>query len=339
MKYFTTINVIEEFESAEPMDGIMLTGDDCLMRTETQRLVVQSLLLAPPQDRQDERLQRMLHGQTILWLEKIEECAHLQLCIRLPDRPVDAFLPRTTAEFERLAAFMDAPVAELQQKAHALRTFNPELSCRGCRMMIANDLLFRTLLRAIFDAATQQGVRTMSLLLPFVSESREVDYIKGVIDTCATLYGMSCTTGIEIATPRAACIAGELAAAADAIVFNVEELVQLMYGMSRLDSRKVISHYMHEQVFLHNPFREFDTVGIGTLLRMAVEQIRQAHPGLRLSATGHPVLSENGRKFCTGLGIDILIGQQHLFRTENVFGPGMSEDPHAALEAPLEQLL
>lgn len=333
MKYFTTIDAIEEFESAEPMDGVMLTGDDCLMRTETQRLVVQSLLLDPPKDEQDERLARMLRGQTILWLEKIEECAHLQICIRLPDRPVDAFLPRTEKEFARLGAFIATDPKSLQEKAFALRTFNPELSCRGCRMMIANDLLFRTLLCAIFDAAAQQGVRSMSLLLPFVSESREVSYIKDIIAACAAKHGVSCTTGIEIATPRAACIAGTLAAAADAIVFNVEELVQLMYGMSRLDSRKVISHYMHEQVFLHNPFREFDTIGIGTLLTMAVGQIQQAHPGLRLSATGHPVLSENGRKFCSDLGIDILIGQQHLFRTEKVFGPGMSEDPQTAAPA------
>ena len=41
------------------------------------------------------------------------------------------------------------------------------------------------------------------------------------------------------------------------MVFNVEELVQLLYGMSRFDTRKVISCYLHENVFRHNPFVEF----------------------------------------------------------------------------------
>ena len=53
-------------------DGIMLTGEDCLMRTEDQRLLVQSLLLDPPQAEDDERLRLLQHRQTILWLEKIE---------------------------------------------------------------------------------------------------------------------------------------------------------------------------------------------------------------------------------------------------------------------------
>ena len=82
-------------------DGIMLTGEDCLMRTEDQRLLVQSLLLDPPQTAEDERLVLLQRRQTILWLEKIEGCAAMQLCISLPDRPVDAFLPRTQAEIER----------------------------------------------------------------------------------------------------------------------------------------------------------------------------------------------------------------------------------------------
>ena len=318
MRYYTEIDAVEELESVDMTDGIMLTGEDCLMRTEDQRLLVQSLLLDPPRAEDDERLQLLQRRQTILWLEKIEGCASMQLCIRLPDRPVDAFLPDTQAEIARLSGYMSRPAEWVGSQVRTARNLNPDLSCRGCRMMISNELLFRALVRAILAAVKERGIRKLSFLLPFVSECREVSYLKGIITGYAAADGIETTIGIEIATPRAACIAGELAAQADAMVFNVEELVQLLYGMSRFDTRKVISCYLHENVFRHNPFVEFDEIGIGTLLMIALKQIRRVRPQMRLSAIGHCVLSEKGRKFCQDAGIDILIAQQHQFRAEHI---------------------
>ena len=318
MRYYTEIDAVEELESVDTTDGIMLTGEDCLMRTEDQRLLVQSLLLDPPRAEDDERLQLLQRRQTILWLEKIEGCASMQLCIRLPDRPVDAFLPGTQAEMERLSRYMSRPAGWVDGQVRAARNLNPDLSCRGCRMMISNEMLFRALIRAILSAVRQRGIRKLSFLLPFVSECREVSYLRGIITGYAAVDDIEVTIGIEIATPRAACIAGELAAQADAMVFNVEELVQLLYGMSRFDTRRVISCYLHENVFRHNPFIEFDEIGIGTLLMIALKQIRHVCPQMRLSAIGHCVLSEKGRRFCQDAGIDILIAQQHQFRAEHI---------------------
>ncbi|WP_283674219.1 putative PEP-binding protein [Butyricicoccus sp. Marseille-Q5471] len=318
MKYIAAIDAVEELETLEQTDGVMLTGEDCLIRMEDQRLLMQSLLLNPPQVETDKRLAQMLHSQHILWLEKIEECARSQLCIRLPDRPADDMLPQTQAEFARLADYTGQSAAELQEQVASLRSVNPDLSSRGCRMMIDNELLFRTLLRAMFIAADQRGVHELSILLPFVSDAREVQFLKAIIAQHAATYQITCAIGIEIATPRAACIAEELAVCADAIVFNVEELVQLLYGMSQRDSKKVLCRYLHEKVFRHNPFHEFDEIGIGTLLTIALEQIRRVKPNIRLSAIGHPVLCEKGRKFCNDMGIDMLIGQQHLFRMAGV---------------------
>ena len=66
MRYYTEIDAVEELESVDMTDGIMLTGEDCLMRTEDQRLLVQSLLLDPPQTAEDERLGLLQRRQTIL---------------------------------------------------------------------------------------------------------------------------------------------------------------------------------------------------------------------------------------------------------------------------------
>lgn len=332
MKYFTAVDAVEGLESALDTDGIMLTGEDCLMRLENQRLLIQSLMIDPPETADDPRLTHLHRCQVMLWSEKIEECVKKQLCIRLPDRPIDAFLPATPAELMRLSAYMSRPAEWLRGQVVALRDVNPDLSCRGCRMLISNELVFRTFLDALFSTAQQCGVHTLSVLIPFVSDSREVAHLKSIIVEYASLYAIACSIGVEIATPRAACIAGELAAKADAIVFNVDELVQLLYGMSRKDTRKVICHYLHEHVFRHNPFTEFDDIGVGSLLTIALKQIRETNPNLRLSAIGYPTLTEKGRKFCSNMGIDMLIGPQYLFHAENLFGA--AEEPAENTEEP-----
>ena len=105
MKYFTAVDAVEGLESALDTDGIMLTGEDCLLRMENQRLLMQSLMIDPPETEHDPRLVQMMRSQTMLWSEKIEECVKKQLCIRLPDRPIDAFLPATPAEISRRIPF------------------------------------------------------------------------------------------------------------------------------------------------------------------------------------------------------------------------------------------
>lgn len=326
MKYFTSIDAVEGLESVAETDGIMLTGEDCLMRMEDQRLLMQSLLISPPEDEDDPHLARLLHNQIMLWSEKIEECVEKQLCIRLPDRPIDAFLPNTASEFSRLSDFMSTPVEWLRGQVSAMRDVNPDLSCRGCRLLINNKFVFQTFLHALFSTAHQCGIHTLSVLIPFVSDCSEVAYLKDIITAHAAACEITCSIGVEIATPRAACIAGQLAAEADALVFNVDELVQLLYGMSQKDTRKVIFHYLQANVFRHNPFTEFDEIGVGSLLTIALNQIRETRPTLRLSAIGYPILTEKGRKFCSNMGIDMLIGPQHLFRSENLLGAASNGD-------------
>lgn len=319
MQYITEIDAVEELETLRFTDGILLKGEDCLMRMEEQRLLVQSLLVSPPKRSEDLRLGCLLRSQTVLWLEKIENCANNKIIIRLPDKPVDAFLPGTKAEMERLGEFMAVPFAELYEQIRDMRTMNPDLSCRGCRMMISNELLFRTYLRSLLTAAKQRGVCEVSILLPFIAEKQEVLFLRGIITECAATTEIRCRIGAEIATPRAACIAEELAADADFIIFRFEELVQLLYGMSKHDTKQVISRYMHEKVFQHNPFTEFDEMGMGTLITIAVNRIRQIKPDIVIGAAGRPALTEKGRTFCSDMGINMLLAPQNLFRLENVF--------------------
>ena len=307
MKYIAAIDAAEAPGSARRADGIMLTFEDHLMYTVDQRLLIQSLLLDPPQNDEDLRLCRMLYDQTVIWLQQLEGFSREQLFFRLPDHAVDDFLPVSDDDFEALSLYTGHPIRWMREEVASLRTCEEERLQTGSRMMIGNEHLFRTFLCALMAAAKQSGFPSISLLLPCVARCSDADNMRAIVAECTAAYGISCALGIEIATPRAACYAGYFAEWADFIVFHTEDLAQLLYGMTRRESRRAVSHYLHEQAAQHNVFAEFDAVGLGTLLNMAVAQIRAVKPDMCLGAIGGPVFHPKGKKFCLDAGIEMLI--------------------------------
>ncbi|MCD8357377.1 MAG: hypothetical protein LUE11_12525 [Clostridia bacterium] len=310
MNYIAAIDAFEQLHAPEQTHGVMLNGKTTLDNMNRQRLLIQSLLLAPPTQQSDVRLQQLQQIEADSWLKKISNCGQKQLCIRLPDSSIEAFLPGTPAELEQLSTYMSCPDAWLQEHVHAVRKSNPDL---GCYLIISNDILFGTILRGLFSAAQKCGVEKMSILLPFVNRCREVQQQNMFVAQCAVDYDITCDVGVEIATPRSIRFASELAVHADVIVFNVDELCWLLYGKA---PEQTSSHH-HEYGFHETPFNEFDDIGIGTLLGVAVQQIRQNKPGIRLCASGKYVLTEKGKNFCRELGIHSLIAATHLFPADS----------------------
>lgn len=307
MKYIAAIDAADAPKAALWADGVMLTFEDHLIYTNDQRLLIQSLLLDPPQNEEDLRLCRMLYDQTVVWLQQLESFSRKQLFFRLPDHAVDDFLPVSSDDFEALSLYTGHPISWMREEVAALRTDEEERLQMGSRMMIGNEHLFRTFLRALMAAAKQSGFTEIALLLPCVARCSDTDRMRAIVAECTAHYEIACALGIEIATPRAACYAGYFAEWADFMVFHTEDLAQLLYGMTRRESRKAVSHYLHENSSQHNVFIEFDAVGLGTLLNMAVAQIRAVNPSMRLGAIGSPVLNAKGKKFCTDAGIEMLI--------------------------------
>ncbi len=307
MKYIAAIDASDQPQAVRWADGVMLTFEDHMIYTNEQRLLIQSLLLDPPQNEEDLRLCRMLYDQTVVWLQQLEMVRKGELFFRLPDHAVDDFLPTTDDEYEALSLYTGHPIGWMRGEVAALRTNEDERLQTGSRMMIGNEHLFRTFLCALMAAAQQSGFPKISLLLPCVARCSDADRMRAIAAACIERYGIDCSLGVEIATPRAACFAGWFAEWADFIVFHTEDLAQLLYGMTRRDSRRAVSRYLHEGPAQHHIFTEFDAVGLGTLLRMAVDQIRTVRPGMRLAAIGNPALNEKGQKFCVDTGIGTLI--------------------------------
>jgi pyruvate,orthophosphate dikinase len=90
-----------------------------------------------------------------------------------------------------------------------------------------------------------------------------------------------------IETPRAALVAGALAAAADFFSFGTNDLTQLTFGFSRDDvEQRLMPAYLDQGLLPANPFETLDVEGVGALVRSATAAGRQARPGLKVGVCG-----------------------------------------------------
>lgn len=315
MNYIAAMDALEELESLHQTSGVMLNGKKAASDLNDQRLLIQSLLLYPPSDPSDERLQKLQHSQMLSWITKIKNCAQKQLCVRLPDGPIESFLPSLPSEFEQLSALMSCSDQWLRKQVQSVWNAHPDLSYY---MIISNDIVFEAMLRGLFSAAQQCGIEKMSILLPLVSRCREVQQQNVFASQCASDYQILCDVGIEIATPRAIYFAAELAAYADVIVFHVDALCWLLYGKAKNKQTGNLSY--HAFGFLETPFNEFDDIGISTLMGVAIQRIRQSNPNVRMCASGKYVLTEKGKQFCSELGIHSVIAPAQLFLSSGESG-------------------
>jgi pyruvate,orthophosphate dikinase len=93
--------------------------------------------------------------------------------------------------------------------------------------------------------------------------------------------------GTMIETPRAALVAGEIAEEADFFSLGTNDLTQMTFGFSRDDVEgRLMSTYLDKGLLPANPFDTIDLVGVGELVRTAVERGRAAKPGLECGVCG-----------------------------------------------------
>lgn len=129
-------NAFHNLNPSKQCTGFILDSKKDAEDLNCQRLLIQSLLLSLPENRADKRLQQLQHSQMDSWLKKIRNCSQKQLYIRLPDSPMEAFLPRIPSELEQLSQFMSCSDIWLRKRIQAVRNGNPELCCA---MSISNE--------------------------------------------------------------------------------------------------------------------------------------------------------------------------------------------------------
>ena len=259
-------------------------------------------------------LAKLLPMQRVDFEGIFEAMDGLPVTIRLLDPPLHEFLPHGGEESKQLARMLDIPRSDLQHIVEGLRETNPMLGHRGCRLGITYPEITEMQGRAIFEAAVRAKRRGIDvhpeIMIPLVSAVTEFDNQKAILERAADqVLGVMGETvpyliGTMIELPRAALTAGEIAKRAQFFSFGTNDLTQTTYGLSRDDAGRFLPSYVESGIFPDDPFQTLDTVGVGRLIRLAVEDGRKARPGIKLGICGEHGGEPRSVAFCNSIGLD-----------------------------------
>ena len=187
---------------------------------------------------------------------------------------------------------------------------------RGCRLAVTYPEIAAMQTKAIIRAALNVkkahpdwNVKP-EIMIPLVGENKELKYVKNTVvataDTEIQASGMNLEyeVGTMIEIPRAALTADEIAKEADFFCFGTNDLTQMTYGFSRDDAGKFLGAYYDAKIFENDPFAKLDQVGVGKLMKMAIQLGRSANPNLHIGICGEHGGDPSSVEFCHEIGLD-----------------------------------
>ncbi len=304
-------------------EGIGLTRTEHMFMAQERLPIVQEMILATTGEERDAALAKLLPLQEEDFYAIFKAMEGLPVTIRLLDPPLHEFLPNAEelmVEITRLK-LTGGDARELQKKEEMLRKvralseFNPMLGHRGCRLGITFPAVYAMQARAIFQAVARlvkEGCKVIpEVEIPLVIEVKELAYLREMVEQVAadvmqeTGVQFEYTVGTMIEVPRAALLAGEIAAQADFFSFGTNDLTQTTLGFSRDDAEgKFLQNYIEKKILADNPFAVLDRKGVGKLMKMAVEQGRAVKPELLIGICGEHGGEPSSIEFCHLIGLD-----------------------------------
>ncbi len=265
---------------------------------------------------------------------EIAHLRHLQRMTRsiteLPDtlRLLDPELPRDYVDsLAKLQASLDEYHAShrddallarreaMLKKVHVLTEVNPMLGHRGVRLGMTYPEIYEMQIRAVLEAAAEcikEGVAVRpEIMVPQVATAEEIKRVKVLFEAIRAetqaRYGITLHVqlGTMMEVVRACLRASALAEVADFFSFGTNDLTQATFSFSREDAEnKFLPHYVTSGLLRDNPFEVLDTVGMGRLIRLAVEEGRAARPDLVVGICGEHGGHPESIRFCHDVGLD-----------------------------------
>ena len=247
----------------------------------------------------------------------------LPVVIRLLDPPLHEFLPDyedlllEVTELRRTSPTSGALVEkeELLKAVEALREANPMLGLRGCRLGLLFPGINTMQVRAIIEAACElkkEGVDARpEIMIPLIGHVNELNRVRGQLEQ--TAKDVMAEQGVQveykfgtmIEVPRAALTAGEIAETAEFFSFGTNDLTQMTFAFSRDDAEgKFLGRYLEDKILPENPFQTVDRIGVGRLIRMAVEDGRRQRPNLEIGVCGEHGGDPSSIEFFNEAGLD-----------------------------------
>ncbi|MBQ3864364.1 MAG: pyruvate, phosphate dikinase, partial [Clostridia bacterium] len=298
-------------------EGIGLCRTEHMFFKADRIKAVREMILSSTEDQRRKALMKILPMQREDFIGIYKAMQGRPVTIRFLDPPLHEFLPQIddTAAVEEIAVELNVTVEAVRQKIADLHEFNPMLGHRGCRLAVTFPEIAEMQTRAVLEAAIavtkECGYKIIpEIMIPLVGDPKELAFVKATVDTTAKQVmkeaGMDVEyhVGTMIEVPRAALLADEIAKDASFFSFGTNDLTQTTYAFSRDDAGKFLDEYYQKKIFESDPFARLDTVGVGSLIKMAVEKGRSTRPDIKLGICGEHGGDPSSVAFCHEAGLN-----------------------------------
>ncbi|MFX1398650.1 MAG: pyruvate, phosphate dikinase [Promethearchaeota archaeon] len=285
--------------------GIGLCRTEHMFMAQERLPVVQQMIMADSDEERQKALDKILPMQKSDFYEIFKIMKDKPVTIRLLDPPLHEFLPELeTVLLEHQELKLTGGSAEeiakkesVIAKIRSLSEENPMMGLRGCRLGITWPQINEMQVKAIFQAACElkkEGINAVvEVMIPLIGNINELTHVKKDLVKVAAetieSYGVELDYkfGTMIEIPRAALIAEMIAKEAEFFSFGTNDLTQMTFGFSRDDAEgKFIPIYLEEGIIKDNPFEILDQEGVGKLMKMAINDGRNARPDLKCGICG-----------------------------------------------------
>jgi len=295
-------------------EGIGLCRTEHMFFDEKRIFEMRKMITAESEEQRIEALNKILPMQQGDFEGIFKEMKGFPVTIRFLDPPLHEFLPHEEEDIKELAEELGITFDNLKQRIESLQEFNPMMGHRGCRLSISYPEIAKMQTTAVINAAinvNKEGMHVVpEIMVPLVGDIRELEYVKKVvIETADKLIkdknvDMDYKIGTMIEVPRAALTADVIAKEADFFSFGTNDLTQMTYGFSRDDAGKFLEDYYEKKVFEADPFAKLDQIGVGALMKIAVEKGKQTKPNIKLGICGEHGGEPSSIEFCHNIGLN-----------------------------------
>ena len=258
------------------------------------------------------KIQPMQQADFEALYEALEGCP---VTIRFLDPPLHEFVPTEEAEIELLAKDQGKTVEQVKAIIQGLHESNPMMGHRGCRLTVTYPEIAVMQTKAVIRAAINVQKKhpdwkvLPEIMIPLVGEVKELAFVKKIVvatadeEIKAAGIDLHYEVGTMIEIPRAALTADDIAKEAEFFCFGTNDLTQMTFGFSRDDAGKFLPAYYDQKIFENDPFAKLDQIGVGKLMKMAVELGKSVRPDMHVGICGEHGGDPTSVEFCHKIGL------------------------------------
>ena len=297
-------------------EGIGLCRTEHMFFDPERIFAFREMIVSDTKEEREEALEKILPYQQGDFEALYEALEGNPVTIRFLDPPLHEFVPQEEEEIEKLAKAKNKSVQEIKDIITSLHEFNPMMGHRGLRLAVTYPEIAVMQTKAVIRAAINVQKKhpdwkmNPEIMIPLTSEVKEFNVVKKVVVETADEEikkagaNLAYQVGTMVEIPRACLTADEIAKNADFFCFGTNDLTQMTFGFSRDDAGKFLNAYYDNKIFESDPFAKLDQVGVGKLMKMAIELGKPVNPHLHVGICGEHGGDPSSVEFCHDIGLD-----------------------------------